>query len=78
MCVALPARIVSIDTATAIATATIGTVERTINLAMTPEVAVGDWVISHSGFAVRRITADDAAVIHELLESAPLESAPRE
>lgn len=73
MCVALPARIVSIDTATTIATAMIGTAERSINLAMTPEVSVGDWVISHSGFAVRRITADDAAVIHELLESAPLE-----
>lgn len=42
-----------------------GGVERSIDLAMTPEVAVGDWVITHSGFALRRI---DEATAYETLD----------
>ena len=69
MCIALPARVTHIDGNGRTARALIGSTERVVDLAMTPEVGVGDWVISHSGFAVRRITEAAAADIHELLAS---------
>ncbi len=67
MCVALPARVVAIEPATRTATALVGDSERTVDLSMTPEVEVGDWVISHSGFAVRRVSPDDATALLDML-----------
>ena len=72
MCVALPALVTSRSDDGRTATARISDVERTVDLAMTPEADVGDWVITHSGFAVRIISAEDAAEIHRLLASIEL------
>jgi hydrogenase expression/formation protein HypC len=68
MCIALPAHVVSIDPGTQRAEALFGEVLRMVDLTMTPGVQVGDWVIAHSGFAVRSITADDAAAVMQILE----------
>jgi hydrogenase expression/formation protein HypC len=35
--------------------------ERVIRLNYLPDLAVGDWVITHAGYALTRLTADDAA-----------------
>ena len=69
MCVALPAQVTSLDGGRRRATARIGDAVRIVDLAMTPDAVVGDWVIMHSGFAVRTITAAEATEIHRLLES---------
>lgn len=55
MCLAIPGRIVRIaensgPSRTGIVD--IGGVEREVNLAMVPEAAVGDHVVTHSGFAL--------------------------
>ncbi len=50
MCLAVPARITSIEGNAAIVE--IGGVEREISLMLTPEARVGDYAIVHTGFAL--------------------------
>ncbi len=69
MCVAIPAQVTSIEPDGRRATALVAGEVRGVDLAMTPTAGVGDWIIMHSGFAVRQITAEEAAHIHELLTS---------
>ena len=72
MCVALPARIVSIrvENGLPIAMAEIGGVEREVNLALTPEAVVGDHVVVHSGIAVRMLAPDAADTTWSTVEDA--------
>jgi hydrogenase expression/formation protein HypC len=60
MCLAIPARVEKInDDGTAIVD--FGGVRRTISLALVDDVAVGDYVIVHVGFALQKLDADEAA-----------------
>lgn len=52
MCLALPARIVALDEHTAEATVDLGGVRKGVSVALTPGVAVGDYVIVHVGHAI--------------------------
>ena len=57
MCLAIPARIVAIAEGSGLARQgriVVEGTERDVNLALVPEVAVGDYVITHAGFALRR------------------------
>ena len=44
---------------------------RTVDLVFVPEAELGDWVITHSGYALRVISEEDAAATIELLEAMP-------
>lgn len=74
MCVAMPAKIISIGQAegpslparVAFATGS----ELDVDLAMVPEATIGDHVIVHSGFAVSRLSEPAAAEALRLLEEA--------
>ncbi len=68
MCLAIPAQVTAIEPNGRRATAVIAGIDRTVDLAMTPGVGVGDWVITHSGFAVRAISAGEAAELQTLLD----------
>lgn len=60
MCVAVPGQIVWIGagrSATRPARIRVGDVERDVDLVMVPDAHVGEWVITHSGYAIRRLTA---------------------
>jgi hydrogenase expression/formation protein HypC len=35
--------------------------------ALVPEAGVGDWVLIHAGFAIQRVTEDDAAAAFKVL-----------
>ncbi len=72
MCVALPALVTAIDATGRTATVQIGGAIRTVDLVMTPNTGVGDWVVTHSGFAVRRISAEEAARVHQILATVDL------
>jgi hydrogenase expression/formation protein HypC len=37
-------------------------------LALVPDAGVGDWVLLHAGFAITRISAQDAAETNDLLD----------
>lgn len=68
VCVAVPGRVVARDPASTRAVVVFGSIRRPIDLTMTPEVGVGDWIIVHSGFAVRRVTVQDAAATQRMLD----------
>lgn len=72
MCLALPGRITAIrgEAAARIAAVEIAGVEREVNLALVPAAAVGDYVIIHSGIAVRLLSGEEAAAAEELIVEA--------
>ena len=67
MCVGVPMLVVEIvgDRAKA----RLGDTEREVGLALLPETQVGEYVIVHAGFAVQRLSEDDALeTLHLLAE----------
>ena len=58
MCLALPARIVALDGDDA--TVDLGGVRKAVSIALTPGVAVGDYVIVHVGHAIGVIDPEEA------------------
>lgn len=75
MCVAIPGRVVAIGESAgpsrpAWVSFGIGP-QREVDLAMLPEVGVGDFVIVHSGFAVSQISEESAAQTYQLLQGLP-------
>ena len=60
MCLGVPGQITSVDGSAA--EADFGGVRRAVALDVVDEpVAVGDWVLVHVGFAIRRIAPEDLA-----------------
>ena len=70
MCLAIPARIVSINGENA--EADIGGIRKTIGLMLTPNVQVGDYVLLHTGYSIGIVDANEAqetlALFKELAE----------
>jgi hydrogenase expression/formation protein HypC len=77
MCLALPARIAALDAAAETATVDLGGVRKTVSVALTPEVAVGDYVIVHVGHAIGVVDADEAARTLELFAELAAQEAAR-
>jgi hydrogenase expression/formation protein HypC len=76
MCLGIPGRIVSIDDAARkLATADVSGVRRQVNIACIVDAAhpveacLGDWVLIHVGFAMSRISAEQAAETLEILRA---------
>ena len=66
MCIGIPAKVIEISGET-------GKVDyqgviRETSFIMLPEVKLGDFVILHAGFAIQRLSAEDAAQTLELIE----------
>jgi hydrogenase expression/formation protein HypC len=59
MCLAIPARVIEIGD-NDMAVVDLGGVRKEISLALVDDVAVGDYVIVHVGFALQRLDADEA------------------
>ena len=77
MCLALPARIVALSDADH-AVVDLGGVRKSINIALTPGVAVDDYVIVHVGHAIGQIDAEEAArtwALFAQLSAVPTEGA---
>ena len=45
-----------------------GEIERRVNLALTPDVSVGDYVLVHVGFSITQIDVDEAQRIYDMLD----------
>ena len=60
MCLALPAQIIAINPATNMATASVGNVKVEVSLALVDDVALGDYVLVHVGYALNKIDEDEA------------------
>ncbi len=77
MCLGLPGRITEIpDSEPALARADIDGVVRDVSLAMLrdEDVAVGDWVLVHLGFAMAKVDAEDAAETQRFLDELGLQA----
>ncbi len=59
MCLAVPAKILTIDGFSA--TVDIGGVVRAASLRLTPDAKVGDYVLLHTGFAIELLSPQEAA-----------------
>jgi len=60
MCLAIPARITAIDEALETATVALGAVSKQISLALVDGVSVGDYVLVHVGYALNRMSPEEA------------------
>jgi hydrogenase expression/formation protein HypC len=67
MCLAIPARIVSINQQEAVIE--IGGIRREANLWLTPEAKVGDYVLLHTGFAIAVLDENEARETLELIQA---------
>ncbi len=59
MCLAIPAQVVEIGAADS-AIVTLSGVRKQISLALVDDVAVGDYVIVHVGFALNKLDTEEA------------------
>ena len=67
MCVAVPAKIITIsDNSAQIESMGVG---KKIDISLVPEVCVGDYVIVHAGFAIQIVDSEEAQKILELFEN---------
>lgn len=82
MCLAIPARILSVDPATDTANVALGAVSKQVSLALVDDAAPGDYVLVHVGYALNRISEEEAeqtlALIREAgaLHEASAEASP--
>ncbi len=70
MCLAVPGRVLSIEDADpAFRTGSVDFcgIRKTVNLAFTPEVVAGDFVLVHVGFAITRVDEEEAARTYSYL-----------
>jgi hydrogenase expression/formation protein HypC len=69
MCLAIPGKITEItgEGAGMVATIEMAGTNREVSLAITPDAVVGDYVITHSGVAIRLLSADEAKAADELI-----------
>lgn len=59
MCLAIPAKIISVDGTTA--HCEMSGVTKDVDISLTPQAKAGDWVIVHVGFALQVINPEKAA-----------------
>ncbi|HHC71754.1 MAG TPA: HypC/HybG/HupF family hydrogenase formation chaperone [Thiotrichales bacterium] len=58
MCLALPAEVVAIDGDTA--RVSLGGVQKEVSLVLLEEVSVGDYVLVHVGYALEKVSPEEA------------------
>jgi len=71
MCLAVPGKILEIDEHDGNRTARVefGGITRPVRLDFVPEAQVGDYVVTHVGFAISRLDAEEADRTLRMLEA---------
>ncbi len=72
MCLALPAKVVAIDDQTDMATVALGEVKKDVSLALVDDVQVGDFLLIHVGYALNKVSAEEAELTLKLFAEAGL------
>src|SRR5512142_2248503 len=76
MCLGVPGRVVEVDDMNLMALVDFWGVRRRVRLEIVDEpVQVGDYVLNHVGFAIRRIPPEDVALTLEMYEQLLRENA---
>jgi hydrogenase expression/formation protein HypC len=70
MCLAIPGKVMSIDTTVqpTMGVVSFGGIEKRVCLEWTPEVALGDYVIVHVGFAISKMDEEEAMETLKLIQ----------
>lgn len=66
MCIAIPAKIMSIEKN--LATVESLGVSKEVDITLVPEARTGDYVIVHAGFAIQLIDKEEALITREYLK----------
>lgn len=72
MCLALPAKIVTIDEQADSAVVALGEVKKEVSLALLEDVKPGDYVLIHVGYALNTISPEEAEQTLKLFAEAGL------
>lgn len=72
MCLAIPAKIISIDEQMDMAIVAIEGIQKEISLALVEGVSVGDFVLVHVGYALNTVSPEEAEKTLELMAEAGL------
>jgi len=82
MCLAIPARVVSLHETGDMATVALGNVHKDVSVVLLDEVQVDDYVLLHVGYALHKISAEEAertlALFEEMELVAELEEMERQ
>ena len=70
MCLALPAKVVSIDSEKDVATVALAGVRKDISIALLDTVETGDFVLVHVGYALHKVSPEEADRTLKLMEEA--------
>jgi hydrogenase expression/formation protein HypC len=76
MCLALPAQVMAIDESTDTATVALDDVKKDVSLALVEDVSVGDFVLIHVGYALNKVSQEEAERTLALFAEAGLTSEP--
>ena len=68
MCLAIPARITHIDPVTDTAEVNLGGVTKEVSLALVSDAAIGDYVLVHVGYALNKLSEEEAEHTLRLIE----------
>jgi len=72
MCLALPARVVAIDEAADMATVALGEVKKEVSLALVEDVHIDDFLLIHVGYALNKVSPEEAERTLQLFAEAGL------
>ncbi len=72
MCLALPAKVIAIDEETDTATVAVGEVRKDISLALVEDVQIDEYVLIHVGYALNKVSEEEAQRTLELFAEAGL------
>ena len=75
MCLAMPAQVVEVDEATDMAVVSLGGVRKEVSLALVEDVSVDDYVLIHVGYALNKVSEEEAEKTLELFAEAGLTEA---
>lgn len=75
MCLAIPAKIIAVDTDNEMATVSVDNVQVEVSLALVDDIAIGDYVLVHVGYALNKIDQDEALKTLALFAEASLSRA---
>ena len=67
MCLAIPAKVIELEEP-GLAVIEIGGVRKPVSLMLVDEVALGDYVLVHAGFAIEKVDEDEANKTMDLLQ----------
>jgi hydrogenase expression/formation protein HypC len=69
MCLAIPARILELDPDTDQAVVSLGGVRKPVSMALVDDATVGDYVLVHVGYALNKVSPEEAARTLELMQA---------